>query len=247
MFGSFIVYSGLLVAAVGAVCVAKPVRRLRIRTRPQGLAVIGAGMALAAIGATLPAPESRIDRPRSRLDELAPVWQFNERHHLHIAAPPARVYDAIHRVRADEITLFRTLTWIRRGGRAQPENILNAGARDSLIDVATHSGFVLLADEAPRELVVGAAVVTPRGVHKRALTADDFRRPLPPGFALATMNFSVQPDDAGGSLLTTETRVFANSPGVRRRFAVYWRVIYPGSALIRIMWLRAISRRATSA
>jgi hypothetical protein len=29
----------------------------------------------------------------------------------------------------------------------------------------------------------------------------------------------------------------------RQRFAAYWRVIYPGSALIRRMWLRAIARR----
>jgi hypothetical protein len=38
--------------------------------------------------------------------------------------------------------------------------------------------------------------------------------------------------------------VFANSPHARRRFAAYWRVIYPGSAIIRRMWLRAIQHRA---
>jgi len=38
--------------------------------------------------------------------------------------------------------------------------------------------------------------------------------------------------------------VFANSPSARRRFAAYWRVIYPGSAIVRRMWLRAIARRA---
>jgi len=31
----------------------------------------------------------------------------------------------------------------------------------------------------------------------------------------------------------------------RRRFAAYWRLIYPGSALIRRSWLRAIRQRAT--
>jgi len=31
---------------------------------------------------------------------------------------------------------------------------------------------------------------------------------------------------------------------VRQRFQLYWRVIYPGSALIRRMWLRAIKQRA---
>ncbi|MFL6200136.1 MAG: hypothetical protein ACJ76J_13235 [Thermoanaerobaculia bacterium] len=32
--------------------------------------------------------------------------------------------------------------------------------------------------------------------------------------------------------------------GARRRFAAYWRIIYPGSAFIRIMWLKAIRERA---
>ena len=54
-----------------------------------------------------------------------------------VEAPPARVYQAIKQVRADEIALFRTLTWIRRGGRELPEGILNPGNRASLIDVAT--------------------------------------------------------------------------------------------------------------
>jgi len=39
----------------------------------------------------------------------------------------------------------------------------------------------------------------------------------------------------------------ANRSGsTRRRFAGYWRIIYPGSALIRRMWLRAVARRAVS-
>ena len=59
------------------------------------------------------------------------------------------------------------------------------------------------------------------------------------------MNFVVTQDGASGSVVSTETRVYANSPSARRRFAAYWRVIYPGSAILRRMWLRAIQRRAT--
>ena len=42
----------------------------------------------------------------------------------------------------------------------------------------------------------------------------------------------------------TGGRVHATDASARRRFAAYWRVIYPGSALIRRMWLRAIRVRA---
>jgi hypothetical protein len=149
-------------------------------------------------------------------------------------------------VRADEIALFRALTWVRRGGRTLPPGILNAGGEESVIDVAVRGGFVRLADDAPRELAVGAVVMAPPGT-RGSLTPQVFQRTLPPGFVLATMNFLVTPDGANGSLVSTETRAFANSPAARRRFAAYWRVIYPGSALIRRMWLRAIRRRATAA
>ncbi len=149
-------------------------------------------------------------------------------------------------VRADEIRLFHTLTWIRRGGRAAPPSILNAGSRESLIDVATRSGFVRLAEDSPREVVIGTVVVAPTG-SRGSLTPDVFQRPLPPGFALATMNFLVTPNGPDRSIVSTETRVFATSAGARRRFALYWRLIYPGSAIIRRMWLRAIERRAVTA
>jgi hypothetical protein len=148
-------------------------------------------------------------------------------------------------VKADEIFLFRTLTWIRRGGQPAPESILNAGERESLIAVATRSGFVCLADDPPRELVIGTVVLAPPGT-QGMLTPQVFQTSLPPGFALATMNFVVAPDGPDASFVSTETRVFANSPSARRRFAAYWRVIYPGSAIIRRMWLRAIQRRATA-
>jgi hypothetical protein len=243
VIGSAVVYSGLVLALIGFIFILKPVRRLRIRTRRHGLAVAGAGVALATIGALLPAPEYRAGPAQTRLDEFAPVWQFRELHTISIAAPPARVFEAIKRVRADEIRLFQTLTWIRRAGRRLPESILNAGEDAPLIDIATRSGFVRLAEDAPRELVIGTVVVRPRGA-RGALTPEVFRAQLPPGFALATMNFLVQPDPAGGSHVSTETRVFANSDVARRRFAVYWRTIYPGSALIRRMWLRAIKSRA---
>jgi hypothetical protein len=245
MWGSAVVYSGVIVAVVGLGLFLKPSRRVRVRTRTRALAVAAAGLLLAGIGLALPASESRVGQAETRLDEFAPVWQFRELHTIRIAASAPQVFEAIRHVRADEILLFRTLTWIRRGGRSLPPGILNAGEREPLIEVATRGGFVRLADEAPRELVIGAIVVAPSGA-RAPVTADLFRTPLPPGFALAAMNFVVTPDGHDGSWVSTETRVFANSRSARRRFAAYWRLIYPGSALIRRMWLRAIERRGVT-
>ena len=243
MLASALVYVAAVVAAAGVLLALKPIRRLGVTRRSRGLAVAAAGGLLAVAGLFLPAAETRVSRVTSRLDEFTPAWQFREIHTIRIPASPERVFAAIKRVRADEIRLFHTLTWIRRGGREAPPSILNAGEREPIIDVALASGFVSLADDPPRELVIGTIVVAPPGT-RGVLTPEVFRKPLPPGFALATMNFLLTPDGDGHTRVSTETRVFANSASARRRFAPYWRIIYPGSAIIRRMWLRAIQRRA---
>jgi hypothetical protein len=98
-------------------------------------------------------------------------------------------------------------------------------------------------------IVVGTVVHFPPDVSRaRPRTADEFLALRDrAGFALAAMNFAIRPGSAGTSVVSTETRVYATDAAARRRFAVYWRIIYPGSALIRRMWLRAIRLRAEAA
>ena len=224
MLGSSIVYAGLVITAAGLILIIKPIERLHVTSRSQGLAIAGIGLLVAGIGLNAPTSESRIIKAETRLDEFIPVWQFNERHTIRVAASPERVFDAVRLVRANEISLFNTLTWIRRGGREAPESILNAGDSAPLLDVATRNGFIYLANDVPRELVVGTVVVAPPG-QRGSLTPQTFKTPLPAGFALAAMNFLVTPDGPNASIVSTETRVFANSASSRRRFAQYWRVI----------------------
>jgi len=246
MLGSAVVYCGLIITLVGLAAVIKPIRRLRLPTRRRGMKVAASGILIAIAGMMLPAPESHVARRTTHLDEFLPRWQFREHHTIEIAASPERAFEAIKRVRADEIQLFRALTWIRRGGQPLPPGILNPGSGQPILAVATSSGFVLLAEEMPREIVIGTVVVVPPGTTGK-LTREVFHADLPPGFALAAMDFVVSPAGPGHSRVSTETRVFANSPAARRRFAVYWRLIYPGSAIIRRMWLRAVRERATGA
>jgi hypothetical protein len=64
-----------------------------------------------------------------------------------------------------------------------------------------------------------------------------------PGFAKAAVNFEVLPHGTG-SLLLTETRIEGTDAAATRSFRRYWRLVYPGSSLIRVAWLRAIRRKA---
>ncbi|MBW8877340.1 MAG: hypothetical protein JF614_20440 [Acidobacteria bacterium] len=244
MLGVVLVYAGLVSAFIGAVATLWPLRFLGLTSRRRGAVLFGLGLLLVVAGWALPAPETRVASPSSRLDDFMPVWQFSELHVARVKAPPERVFRAIREVTANEILFFRTLTWIRRFGRPGPENILNAPERKPILEVATRTTFLQLAEEPNREIVVGTLVAAPRGAAIGERTPAAFKALERPGFAKAAMNFRVEADSAGGSILSTETRVYATDGASKRRFAAYWRVIYPGSALIRRMWLRAIVRRA---
>ena len=242
-----IVYLGLTTAFLAAVSLVRPLSFLGIRRRPRAAILLALGLVFVVAGGILPAKEERIVTPRYALDEFAPVYQFNEFHSILIRAPRERVYHAIKLVTADEILFFRTLIWIRRFGRTGPESIMNAPERQPLLAVATRTSFLLLRDEQNREIVVGTAVVAPPGWRPSSHpTPEDFKAFHEPGFALAAMNFFLEDANPGACRVTSETRVYATDLSVGRRFAAYWRVIYPGSALIRRMWLRAIALRAES-
>ena len=195
-----------------------------------------------------PARETRVAEERTLLDQFAPTYQFREFHSIKIAAPKEQVYRALNSVTADEIAFFRTLTWLRRFGRPGPESILNPPPHVPLLEVATKTSFLLLAEDPDREIVLGTLAAAPPGWRLSGMpTPEAFKSRFvtanTPGFASATINFRIEDSGPAACLLTTETRVYATDIWTRRRFAFYWRLIYPGSALIRRMWLKAIARR----
>ena len=245
MLDSVLLYLGFAIVFAGVLSILWPLRFLRIRTRWRGGIVAIIGLLVVVVVCALPSRTKRVSTPATKLDEWMPKWQFDERHEIHINAPPEKVFEAIHSVRADEIFLFRTLVAIRRCCRPGPESIMNAPENKPLLDVATQTTFIYLADDAPREIAVGTVISAPNDIPKPAkLTPEIFRKTLPPGVVLATMNYLVKPDSNGGSTVSTETRIYGNNADSVQRFAVYWRVIHPGSEIIRRTWLRAIKRRA---
>lgn len=246
MLGVVVVDVGLALLFVGGLSLLKPLRFLGIRSRLRAAAVALAGILVALAGALLPAPSVRVSEARQKLDEIIPEYQFREHHSVVVQAPPARVAAAVRDVTAREIRLFRLLTWLRSPHLGETrESILNPSPDRPILEVALSSGFVPLAEEENREVVLGTLVIRPPGFRPETLSSTaDFAALRDPGFVKAVMNFHLTDRGDGSTLLETETRVFATSADARRAFAPYWRLIYPGSALIRRMWLAAIRTRA---
>lgn len=239
-------YASFLALAVGLLAVIRPLRWAGLTSRWRAAAlIIVAGLAIVVNGRVTPNASS-VAGSSTELDRVLPVYHFREVHSRIVGASPARVLEAVKTVAADEIQFFGLLTAIRRFGRAGPESILNAPERQPILDVATRTGFISLAESA-NEVVIGTVVAAPPGF-RREVAADArwFQELSRAGIAKAAMNFRVEDAGGGRTQLSTETRVYGTDQQVLERFTPYWRTIFPGSWILRVTWLRAIEERASS-
>jgi hypothetical protein len=239
-------YGSFLALLLGLIVMLKPPRRAGLTSRWRGVAMTFVAALAIVVNARLTPDAHRAAASNTKLDVVLPVYHFREVHTRLVAASPGQTLAAAKNVTGDEIRLLALFTAIRRFGRPGPESILNAPGRQPILDVATRTGFIRLA-EADNEVVIGTLVAAPRGFRRDA-SADSqwFQTLSQPGIAKAAMNFLVEDAGAGRTRITTETRVYGTDEHVLRRFTPYWRTIFPGSWILRVTWLRAIEERAAS-
>jgi hypothetical protein len=161
----------------------------------------------------------------SLLSDVLPRWDVGKRHAIELDAPPERVWAALHETTLGDMPVARFLFRLR-GLPSAPER--------GLLEL---EGFQRIAEEPPRELVVGA-VGRPWVLTAQLERDADLRTFSDPGFAKLALNVTYD-----GRLLATETRVQLTDSRSRLLFKLYWLVIGPFSGVIRRRWLRAIKRR----
>lgn len=178
------------------------------------------------------------------LERILPRFDVNERHSTVVRADAARAYAALREVDlADSwlaVVLFRIRHLAGLIGGASPQRPPHLRLDDFL-----RAGFVLLADEADAEIVIGVAGRFWRTSGGRLpVTPEAFASFTVPGTAKAATNFRVQPIGPGRTRVSTETRVLCADGSARWRFLLYWTLVGLGSALIRLELLRLIKRSA---
>jgi hypothetical protein len=170
------------------------------------------------------------------LDDFLPAYEFVERHSLAFDAPAGRIDAAFREVSLADLPVARALWWLRRLGRPTGDPTTPFVSSDL-------PGLVL--EDVPGEGVVlglTGQFWKLRGGYRdptRPRTTDEFVAYARPDMCKAVVDFRIGP-----ALLTTETRVHVADPAARRKFRRYWRVIRPFSGLIRIVFLRAVRKKA---
>jgi hypothetical protein len=182
------------------------------------------------------------------IDRIAPMHDVSSRHTIWIAAPPQRVYQVARTAKLGKPWPVQLLLALRILP-GLPELVLRPLTRKlrARSDLEHEVGAVpfLLVDETPgEEFVLGimGRLWTPTGGLVRT-SPERLRHQPPPDLAQAFWSFRVTASGTGTEL-STETRVRCGDDGARRKFRRYWRLIRPGSSMIRRSILRHIRKVA---
>ena len=185
------------------------------------------------------------------IDQFLPKYDAVESHTTIVRASADRVWSAIRTADLGSNGIVRALFALR----GAPEFLVApreafARARTPVhapltLDAALAHGFVILAEEPGRELLLGTAgrFWGAKGGLCR-VDPGDFAGFAEPGAAQAAWNFAVRPLVGEKTVLSTETRVRCVDAAGRWKFRLYWSVIRPFSGIIRILMLRAIKQVA---
>ena len=247
---SVVLYCGLCLFVFSAGGLIRPMRRLGIPNRMTAAALALVALTIAGAAALWPAPRTRTAKDSSLLSAALPQYQFDERHEIDVCATKPRILEAVRLVRPEEVALLELLLRVR----ALP---IEEGTAP-LLERVQRSGFVWLGERPAREIVLGtggpfwaagAVDIADAGLLRIQLLSSKndpgrFAHLELRGYPKAVLQFLVEEGAGDCHRLVTQTRIGATTPESVRKFAAYWRLIHPGSALIRRMWLEAIKRRA---
>ncbi len=180
------------------------------------------------------------------LDELMPEAEHHEVHDVWLDAAPEAAYRALAEVTGREIRLLGPLMALRQLPAFVTGRVSRNDDKTPIFETLERAGFARLAEEPRREIVFGVAgrfwKLIRNAPLDRVRDRESFTAFREPGYAKAALSFLVRAEGRG-SRLVTETRIQATDPSAGRSFRRYWRLVRPGSGLIRRSWLAAVRRR----
>lgn len=178
------------------------------------------------------------------INKYLPDYHFSEKHTIQINAFRNQILKAIIELPPNEISfLFRFLFFIR----SIPPKILGRryigfNPHDPLIKQLEEKGFKIL-ERNDQEIVLGVIGQFGKLIKGKIYQIDDFINYNEIGSGKVALNFYLAGNDNEISL-STETRISTSDKKSRRKFAMYWMIVHPGSAVIRRIWLKAVKKRA---
>lgn len=184
-----------------------------------------------------------------KLDTYLPAYEFHEIHAVTVKAPPEQTFAALKDLTIADLS---PLIFLLLDIRNLPARLLKKQTPGSFqdgpfLEQLYKGGFIPLGEDPSKEIIfglVGQFWKLTGGIEPHIPDAAAFLAFDDPAFAKVAANLAVTVDERGRTRCSTETRIHVPNPQTRRKFAFYWGIISLGSAFIRVLWLKAIKRKA---
>jgi hypothetical protein len=241
---STLAYAGIVLALGGLANLAIPFRFLGVRKRAVGALILAGGTGLAVTALLWPASVIRVGQHRTVLDDIMPEYQFSETHSARVHARPEQAMRAVRQSTFGDLKSLVTLLKIRGAALRAPFQDTGNFSQDKLVlDAFAASGYFFGGSD--REIAMFGAWNARARRRPEVHTLQEFADYREQGAVKMAFNFRAEDAGGGWSTVSTETRVMVQDD-VSRGPAIYWRLIVPGSGLLRREWLEGIKKRAES-
>ena len=241
---STLVYTGIVAALLGLANLALPFRFLGIRKRWVGAVVLIIGVSITYAALSWPASTIHAAQHKTHLDDVMPEYHFSETHSTRIHAAPEQVMQAVRQSTFGDMKSLGTLLNIRGAVLRAPSTDNGDLEKKRIFDAFSEAGYILGGSD--HEIVMCGAWNPNANRRPDVHTLQEFATYREQGAVKMAYDFTVEDAGSGWSTLSTETRVAATDDVTRRGMGRYWRLIVPGSGLLRRQWLDGIKQRAES-
>jgi hypothetical protein len=240
---AYFFWIGIILAIVGLISVAKPMNFLWIFDRKVALFVLVGGLSILIAALYCPVKIYHSEN-KQKIDSILPDYSFSEYHETTINASPEKVKSAWQNTPIREIAVVDLLMKIR-GLPANKEEKDKVAMMNQCAGTFRTPDFCYFEMDSTEFITVMLIKASAQADPPSMKSLEQFINFNEAGYIKVVLNFRIIPIENGRTLVTTETRNQGLTPKDRRIFGRYWRVIYPGSAIIRRLWLDALAKKAT--
>jgi hypothetical protein len=247
---TYFFWIGAILIVVGIISLIFPLKFLFILNRTIAALVAFCGALISAVSLLWPVKTKNSPTNNQKIDGLLPDYAFNEFHEVHINTSPEKVKQTLQITGVKDIPAARLLMKIR--GIADDDLDMSDRAAKNIACSDTFSTpdfnfFTVAPDEYITVMVIKSSIITNKSsipAPPEISSLEQFLAFNKTGYVKVAVNFRFISSDNNATILTTETR----NKGITHKdsciFGRYWRIIYPGSAIIRRVWLDTVKKRA---
>ena len=246
---SYFFWIGAILFIVGLISLIYPLAFLFITNRTIAGCVVLGGLLISATSLISPVKLEQSPTSDQQIDGLMPTYSFNEFHEVRINSSLEKIKQVLQVTGVKDIPAARLLMGIR--GIADEDVDLSDRASNNLVGSDTISTpdfnfFVVSPNEWITVMILKSVIITNNSnqpAPPNITTLEQFRAFNKPGYVKVAVNFRFISTNSNETIVTTETRNNGITRKDNRVFGYYWRIIYPGSAIIRRVWLDTIKKK----